>query len=131
MDFLTRIRSKSPAVRAQYALFSALIITGGIAVVWATTIPTRFSNIHISQEASSTDGVAKNAVPETAGVEEPVANQDSGALGALQVSDELEESTSTPSTTSGTVEPDATATHSATSTGSRVIQIGTTSQNAR
>lgn len=43
MRLFRYLQSKPREVKAQYAALIAGVITGGIAVVWASTIPTRFA----------------------------------------------------------------------------------------
>ena len=45
MKLLKHIQKKSSDTKTQYAFFVALFITFVIAVVWSTTLPTRFSSI--------------------------------------------------------------------------------------
>jgi hypothetical protein len=44
MSFLARLKEKPPQVRAQYAFFAALLVTGVIGAVWVTTLPARFAS---------------------------------------------------------------------------------------
>ena len=51
MKLLEHIKSKPSDVKAQYSALVAGIVTGAIAVVWVSTLPSRFAEI----EAPSTD----------------------------------------------------------------------------
>jgi hypothetical protein len=124
MDFITRIRSKSPHVRMQYALGMAGVVTGIITAIWLSTIPARFDGL--GTHATTTE--TKQAAQDPGNAEAPAkAEPEAQALGSLQMNGEG--ATSTATTSLGTVE--AIATTSASSSAPRVIQIGTTSQNAR
>lgn len=121
MDFLTRIRSKSPIVRAQYALGIAGLLTGIIMVIWLSTLPARFSEI--GAHATTTTNEKQNDVEEKGAARAPIEAQE---LGSLQIHEEATSTATTSSTIQGT-----TSTSTTTSSASRVIQIGTTSQNTR
>ena len=122
MDFLTRIRSKSPHVRVQYALGTAGLVTGIIMVIWLSTIPARFADLGAHATTTKTDtneAVAKDTETPTA------AQPEAQELGSLQLNGGTASSTATTSA-SGTTSPSP-----ASSSAPRVIQIGTTSQNER
>jgi hypothetical protein len=53
MSLLERIRSKPPHVRGQYAFWFSVSVTAVVAVIWATTIPARFSHTTISLEVDA------------------------------------------------------------------------------
>jgi hypothetical protein len=124
MDFLTRIRSKSPHVRVQYAVGTAGLVTGIIMVIWLSTIPARFADL--GGHATSTETDAAKNVKEAADVPSP-AEPEAQELGALQLNRDAASSTAT---TSSAIEG-TTSASVASSSAPRVIQIGTTSQNER
>ena len=115
MDFLTRLRLKSPLVRAQYAIGTASVVTGIIALVWLSTLPARFADLEEPEVAPTP---TLRTAPAESVPEEPVyegTTEGLGALGAVEVG-----STTTPTTTQNT---------SSNASTSRAIQIATTSQN--
>jgi hypothetical protein len=61
MNFLTHIRSKPNDVKTRYTFAIAGIVTGLIAIVWATTLPARIAEINSKNtapnEAPKTDSV--------------------------------------------------------------------------
>ena len=123
MDFLTRMRSKSPIVRMQYALGIAGLVTGIITAVWLSTIPTRFAEIGAS--ATTTETRTTISDEGDTGPTAPKAETEAEALGSLRMN-----GTTTVATSSSEVNKEVDPMPVASSTGPRVIQIGTTSQNA-
>lgn len=123
MDLLTRLRSKSPIVRMQYALGIAGLMTGIITAVWISTIPARFAEL--KDTATTTE--KQNPTGDTQGTAKtpPAVETEAEALGSLR----MNESTTTPTSTPKT-EREVIPLPAASSSGARVIQIGTTSQNA-
>ena len=119
MDLLTRLRSKSPLIRAQYALGTAGVVTGIIALVWISALPARFAGIGDLGESATTTTPTLRADPRGQFLEEePVyqgVTEGLEALGGGEIG-----GTSTPASTR--------ATTSSTSV-PRVIQLATTSQN--
>lgn len=81
MKFLEYLQSKPRGVRAQYAALIAGIVTGAVAVVWATTLPSRFASIGTVEtdggedELSELVGDAKEQLGNAiGGMEGPVGN---------------------------------------------------------
>lgn len=136
MDFLTRIRSKSPFVRTQYALGTASVVTGIIAVIWISTVPARMAHVR-EFAASSTEAFSQNA-----NVVQPTIATSTGETNALDslgtYSDdsttttelEITPEAATASPTEATPPP-IVATPSTTAPAPKVIQIGTTSKKAQ
>lgn len=53
MDFLKRIQSRSRTQKMQYSFTVAVLITGIIGTVWATTLPAKFANFSLPKPSSS------------------------------------------------------------------------------
>ena len=53
MDFLSRIQSKSKETKKHYAILSAGMVTGMIAIVWFSTLPARFAEIKTEEIATT------------------------------------------------------------------------------
>jgi hypothetical protein len=62
MGFLERLRKKPAHVRTQYALGGAFVVTALIAIVWSTTLPTRFGEISgtLAEEGVEQTGALQN-----------------------------------------------------------------------
>ena len=121
MDFLTRLRLKSPLVRAQYALGTASVVTGVITLIRLSALPARFADFgeFEFETVTTSTPTLRTAPSESTPREEGPAYQGVteglGSLGEVQHG-----STSTPTTTQGV---------KSTASTSRAIQIATTSQN--
>ena len=113
MDLLTRIRSKSSLVRTQYALVAAAVFTGLVALIWLTTLPARFAGVEEEIQTRTEERVSSEPGEDASA--EPAPSISAPALEGLNLDPAV------PVTgTSG----DATA------SGSKSIQIATTSQIA-
>lgn len=121
MDFLTRMRSKSPIVRMQYALGIAGLTTGVVTAIWISTIPARFAEM---RDGATTTTETRTPTTDTTKTP-PAVETEAEALGSLRMNAATTTPTTTPQKERETIPLPA-----ASSTGARVIQIGTTSQNA-
>ncbi len=58
MSFLKHIQAKPKEVKVRYAFLGSCVITGMIGVVWASTLPARFTEmkpVEMAEETESTD----------------------------------------------------------------------------
>lgn len=91
-----RIRRNNNSTKAQYALITASVVTGVIALVWVSTLPARFQTISIDsdvndapeQEANDIDSFIQDAKSQLGNIVEGVKTQeesidDASALGSL------------------------------------------------
>lgn len=58
MKLLSELREKPSHVKTHYAIFGAALVTLGIAAIWSTTLPARFSAISTSFEDVDTSQFA-------------------------------------------------------------------------
>lgn len=65
MDFLERIRSKSPQSRAWYTTLFAGGLTGLVALVWLTTLPSQFKETAIQLKAERPTSVLSDVLSDT------------------------------------------------------------------